>query len=218
MTIRLLFVCTAGRCRSPIAAALFEKYVTQVAPAITARSVGLKFTGESTPPIGVSLMAEHGVDLARHRSSAVTKDLVKDADIILGMTREHVRDVVAMSPEAWPKTFTIKDFVRRAERIGPPRRRQRLDDWLESVGADRNPHDLLGKDPSDEVPDPFGQRARAWNRVIDDLDDLVSRLIPALGVNNARSATRAYSQAQGDDTSSEETSAASRGKPMSEAG
>jgi protein-tyrosine-phosphatase len=149
---------------------------------VSIASVGLKFTGEPTPEIGVSVMAEHGIDLAPHRSVAVTTEAVADADLILGMTREHVRDVVGISPAAWPKTFTLKDFVRRADKVGPPRRHQRLADWLASVGEGRDPREVLGSDPDDEVPDPYGQRTKAWERVVDELDDLVSKIPRLLGV------------------------------------
>lgn len=180
--IRILFVCTAGRCRSPIAAALLEKRLGQVDAGVSIASVGLKFTGEPTPNIGVSVMAERGIDLAPHRSVSVTAETVAGADLILGMTREHVRDVVGISPAAWPKTFTLKDFVRRADKVGPPRRHQRLADWLSSVGEGRDPRDVLGSDPDDEVRDPYGQRTRAWERVVDELDDLVSKIPRLLGV------------------------------------
>jgi protein-tyrosine phosphatase len=157
---------------------------------ISVGSGGVRFTGEPTPEIGISLMSERGIDLTRHRSAAVTGDSVNEADLILGMAREHVREVVAISPSAWRKTFTLKDFTRRAERIGPPRRHQRLPDWLETVGADREPYDALGTNPGDEVPDPYGQRPRVWNRVIEDLDDLVSRILPAMGLSGQRTRTR----------------------------
>lgn len=186
MVIRLLFVCTAGRCRSPIAAALLEKRLEHLDSGLVVGSVGLKVTGEPTPEIGISLMAERGIDLAPRRSTPITKEGVIEADLILGMTREHVREIVGLSPEAWPKTFTLKDFVRRIEQMVPPRRHQRLSDWLASVGEDRDPRDVLGSHPDDEVPDPFGQRAKAWERVIDDLDDLVSRIPRALGISGTR--------------------------------
>jgi protein-tyrosine-phosphatase len=86
-----------------------------------------------------------------------------------------------MSPEAWLKTFTLKDFVRRAERAAPRRKHQRVTDWLVSVGADREPYQLLGADPEDDVIDPYGQRERVWKQVVGDIDDQVSRIVRILG-------------------------------------
>ncbi len=127
-------------------------------------------------------MAERGIDLAHHRSAPVTNEVVEEADLILGMTREHVREIVGLSPGALPKTFTLKDFVRRAEKVGPPRRHQRWEDWLTSVGQGRRPRDVLGSNSDDEVPDPYGQRVKVWQRVIDELDELVSPIPRLLGI------------------------------------
>ena len=133
------------------------------------------------PPIGVSLMTQYGIDLSSHISTPVTERSAVEAGIILAFTREHVRQVVEMSPEAWPKTFTLKDFVRRAERAGRRRRHQRVADWLITVGADRDPYQVLGADPEDDVIDPYGRRERVWKQVIGEIDELVSRLVPTLG-------------------------------------
>lgn len=194
-TINVLFVCTAGRCRSPIAAALLAKRLERAGSELSVGSGGLKFTGEPTPEIGISLMSERGIDLTRHRSAPVTAESIASANLILGMTREHVREVVAISPAAWPKTFTVKDFARRAERTGPPGRHQRLTDWLETVGTDREPYDALGTNPGDEVPDPYGQRPKVWNRVIEDLDDLVSAIASILPVGDRDAPARRYRSA-----------------------
>lgn len=185
-------MCTAGRCRSPIAAALLENRVSQIhRHGLSVGSVGLKYAGAPVPDLGVSLMAERGIDLAGHRSEPVTLNTIAASDLILGMTREHVRDIVDQAPDAWVKTFTLKDFIRRADPVGPPRRHQRLDDWLAQVGEGREGRHVLGSHPDDEIDDPYGQRAKAWEKVIEELDDLVSTLPRILGVtSHAASRTR----------------------------
>jgi protein-tyrosine phosphatase len=181
--INLLFVCTAGRCRSPMAAALLEQHLRDLGSRVTVASGGLKFTGERMPPRGVSMMARYGTDLSGHIGIPVTERSVSEADIILGMTREHVREIVAISPDAWAKTFTLKEFVRRAERAGARHRHQRVSDWLVNVGAGREPQHVLGSDSGDDIIDPFGRRRSVWKHVIADMDDLVSRIIPTLGLS-----------------------------------
>lgn len=182
-------MCTAGRCRSPVAAALLAKRLEFFDSDISVDSVGLRYTGEPIPEVGLALMSQRGIDLAEHRSSGVTAKSIADADLILGMTREHVREIVGISPDAWSKTFTLKDFVRRTQAIAPPRRHQRFADWLGLVGAGRTPQDVLGSSPDDEVSDPFGQRTKVWDRVIEDLDDLISQLPAILGAKGMRSAS-----------------------------
>ena len=168
-----------------MAAALFEQHLTDVGPRVTVASGGLKLTGERMPPRGVSMMARYGADLSSHIGTPVTDRSVSEADIILGMTREHVREIVAMSPDAWSKTFTLKDFVRRAERAGARHRHQRVSDWLVSVGADREPRHVLGADSEDDMIDPYGRRRSVWRHVIAEMDELVSRIIPTLGLSRS---------------------------------
>ena len=54
-------------------------------------------------------------------ASFLTKEILATdgADLVLTMTREHLRHVVAMDPSAWPRTFTLKEFVRRAQSVAP---------------------------------------------------------------------------------------------------
>ncbi|MFW5898921.1 MAG: hypothetical protein ACOCUN_00475 [Jiangellaceae bacterium] len=185
-TIKLLFVCTAGRCRSPIAAALFEKHLEQPRQQVTVRSVGVEYTGEPTPSIGISLLEELGIHLPSNRSTQLTTGLVDDADLVLGMTREHVRDVLELSADAWPKTFTLKEFARRVGEAAPRRRHQRLDDWLASLSEDRETYDLFSSESDDDLMDPFGQRTKVWRQVISEVDELMDKIVPALGLAQAK--------------------------------
>ena len=169
-----------------MAAALLDRQLGHLRSRVSVDSGGLRSAGEPMPSIGVSLMAHHGVDVSKHVSTQVTERSVKEADIVLGMTREHARELMAISPEAWSKTFTLKDFVRRAERAGPRHRHQRVADWLESVGANRELHDVLAADPGDDILDPYGRRSRVWKRVIDEMDDYVDRMVSVLGLSHLK--------------------------------
>ncbi|TDD98946.1 hypothetical protein [Jiangella asiatica] len=177
-SIDVLFVCTAGRCRSPVAAAMLDTYARREGVPLTGRSAALVGAHGSVPPVGITLMRERGLELAGHRSLPVTPAAITAADLVLGMEREHVREVVGRHPGAWVKTFTLKDFVRRVEKAAVRGRHQRLTDWLEHVGEGRTLAHVEGESPEDDLADPYGQRAGAWREVIDELDDLVRRLIP----------------------------------------
>jgi protein-tyrosine phosphatase len=171
----VLFVCTAGRCRSPIAAALLQFHADGAHPTIRAQSAGLMVSGEPMPNEGVSLMAARGIDLRQHTSLQVTEGLIEQADLVLGMARRHVRELVAIAPDHWSKAFIFKDFVQRSEKAGSRGRHQRLADWLESVGAGRDRRELLADRPDDDVPDPMGKRIKVWRRTIADIDHLTLR-------------------------------------------
>ncbi|PZF81015.1 hypothetical protein C1I92_23185 [Jiangella anatolica] len=176
--IDVLFVCTAGRCRSPIAAAMLDTYAPRAGSPLIGRSGALVGAHGSVPPVGITLMRERGLELGGHRSLPVTAASVASAALVLGMEREHVRAVVDAHPDAWARTFTLKDFVRRVEKAAVRGRHQRFADWLEHVGEGRTRDDVAGASPEDDIADPYGQRASVWREVIDELDDLVRRTIP----------------------------------------
>ncbi len=122
-------------------------------------------------------MAAQGLDLERHRSRAFTAEHLAGADLVLAMARRHVREAVLALPEAWPRTFTLKELVRRGEEAARRRPDQSLGGWLARVHAGRRTSDLLGDDPTDDVEDPIGAPDRIYDATAAELDDLVSRLV-----------------------------------------
>ena len=102
------------------------------------------------------------------------------ADLVLGMERRHVREAVVLLPEIMPKAFTLKELVRRGEEFGARTRGRSLEDWLVDVAGDRAPHEHLGEDPDDDVPDPLGGRLDDFDRTAHELEDLIDRLADLL--------------------------------------
>jgi protein-tyrosine phosphatase len=78
---RLLVVCQGNLCRSPYLAAL----LTRLLPDTEVTSAGLIGAGRAVPPHALTLAAQRGVALAGHRSRLVTRDLVRDAQIVIVM-------------------------------------------------------------------------------------------------------------------------------------
>jgi hypothetical protein len=96
------------------------------------------------------------------------------------MAREHVREAVLLHPDAWPRSFTLKELVRRGEEAGPRSADQPLVEWLDKVQAGRSRSDLLGVSVDDDVADPIGQRRPVYEKTADELDDLTRRLAALL--------------------------------------
>lgn len=138
-------------------------------------SAGLLPGGYPPPAEGVEVMAGRGIDTSGHRSRTLEPKLIEAADLVLGMGREHVRTVVTIDPEAWGRSFTLKEVVRRGEAAGP--RSEDLEVWLARVGADRDPANLVGASLHDDVADPIGQDLDAWEQVAAELEALVDRLV-----------------------------------------
>jgi protein-tyrosine phosphatase len=188
-SLHLLIVCTANRCRSPIAATWLRSKVAldEVArDRIEVRSAGFLEPGQAVPELGVALMAHRAVDVSGHRSATLDRAILEWADLILPMERTHVRRIVAGVPELWSRTFTIKEFVRRATQVGPRAAGTQLDVWLAEVGAGRRLQDLVGPSADDDVRDPFAAKRRVWQSVIDELDGLTAQVVTLLGVTPDR--------------------------------
>jgi len=91
----------------------------------------------------VAVMAKRGFDLSTHQSRRLEEIQVATADLVVGMTREHVREAIVLDPTAWSRSFTFKELVRRARRH--PRGDEPLDQWLAALASDRQPEDLLDR-------------------------------------------------------------------------
>lgn len=64
----------------------------------------------------IEVMRGKGIDtIMAHRATPVYDELVKEADLILTMTRSHKETLLQRYPEVGEKLFTLKEFTRRAE-------------------------------------------------------------------------------------------------------
>jgi protein-tyrosine phosphatase len=140
-------------------------------------SAGLLRPGLPASQHGIDIGAERGLDLSAHRSQAMTRDLLRTHDLVLGMAREHVREAVVLDPALWPRTFTLKELVRRGEAIGARRPGEPFADWLARAGQGRRIAELTGASPADDVADPYGGPRSAYDRMAAELDDLLDRLV-----------------------------------------
>lgn len=61
----------------------------------------------------VHLLQEEGVDIRRHRSRPLSLDMIKRADLVLGMTPFHVQTAFRMTEAARGKTYLLKEYVGR---------------------------------------------------------------------------------------------------------
>ena len=86
----ILFVCTANRYRSPIAAACFkdELIKRELEKGWDILSAGT-WTLDGLPPMSDAIhkAKQLGLDIQEHRSRAVTADMLQQADLVLVMER-----------------------------------------------------------------------------------------------------------------------------------
>ena len=177
MTTRVLFVCTANVVRSPIAAELLKLRVQDVDPDVVVESAGLREAQRLLDDGALGALDGHGVDLRPHRSRRLDAAMVAPATMVIGLEREHAREAVLLDPSAWPRTFTLKEIVRRGEAIGSRQPGESIEAWIGRVHADRTQRDLLGSDPIDDIADPYGGPPGEYEEAAEEIDDLVTRLV-----------------------------------------
>jgi protein-tyrosine-phosphatase len=119
-------------------------------------SVGLLEGGHPMVDEALIALGPDGASMASHRSKTLSVSDVREADIIFGMTREHVREVVVLVPEAWGRTFTLKEFVRRSQMFHPWLPEQPVATWLAGIHQGRERQEMQGDSPEDDVADPIG--------------------------------------------------------------
>ena len=107
--MNILFVCTGNTCRSPMAAALFNKIATEKNLDVRIESAGLFASdGENASNEAIIAMQKYDIDLLGHHAQSVNAELLEKSDIILTMTAAHKMVLMQSAPE---KVFTICEFA-----------------------------------------------------------------------------------------------------------
>jgi protein-tyrosine phosphatase len=172
----VLVLCTANVCRSPMAAAMLARRLATLGVTVPVRSAGMTGGGDLPHPEAVSVMARYGIEIRPHRSRIVCAADLTPASLVLAMTRDHLRHAAITEPGVWPRAFTLKELIRRAERIGPRPPGEPFSGWLSRAHEGRARTSLLGDSPDDDVADPAGGPLRGYADTADLLDRLVTRL------------------------------------------
>lgn len=151
---------------------------------VSVASCGMLESGRSAPREVQAVMADRGLDVSAHLSRQMTPAIVKHASLILGMERQHVREIVTTEPSAFAHTFTLPEIVRRLDALSDTERapieRGDLESVLAVLGKDRTRRDLLGRSDADEVDDPIGRPMRAFVKAADEIESLVAQLVAHL--------------------------------------
>ena len=99
-----LVVCTGNINRSAVAARL----LAEAAPWLEVRSAGtLGREGVPSSPVSVEAAAQVGADIGGHRSSALSKEALRRADVVLAMDLGHAEAIARLCPSALRRTLLL---------------------------------------------------------------------------------------------------------------
>jgi protein-tyrosine phosphatase len=103
---KILFVCVGNVCRSPMAACILSKHLTD--PSFSISSAGIAaLVDEPMDPLACEVLKKHGYPDAGHKAIQLQRAHVQDADLILVMEKSLIDVVLRIAPEARGKIFTL---------------------------------------------------------------------------------------------------------------
>lgn len=109
----ILLVCTGNSCRSIMAEGYLKRRLKELGKEILVESTGTgTISGFKPSHEAIESMREIGIDVSGYKSSALTKEVVDKADVILVMAPMHKETIVGMAPVAEDKIFYLREFAK----------------------------------------------------------------------------------------------------------
>lgn len=178
-TVRILLICTANQCRSPMAEAILSDIASRRGLDVALASAGFLHDGEEATDLACRAVAKIGLDLRAHRSRVCGVELPAAADLILTMERAHLFQIAQLDPSAIDRSFTLVELARLA--AASPRDGDPADfaQWVAALHSGRDAGRILHMGRSDDVADPTGRSLRQHRRTAERLVELLATVADA---------------------------------------
>ena len=147
-TKKVLFVCTANVCRSPMAAAIFDALAEDNGLAAHAESAGVAaLVGQPISSNAEVALQEIGIPSQNHPGARqVGEEMLEEADLVLTMGPRHTATIRREFGEFAPKVRTLPEYA----------------------GGDSS---------HEEIPDPYGGPLISYHASVQQLLGLVSSVV-----------------------------------------
>jgi protein-tyrosine phosphatase len=119
----ILLVCSGNVCRSPMAAGLLRQNLLDrnLAAGYRVASAGTwALDGQPASANAIAAMAERGIDITDHVAHTLTAEDVSAADLILGMSQEHVEVIRITWPQYRWKAHRLSEMSGKRRDIQDP--------------------------------------------------------------------------------------------------
>jgi protein-tyrosine phosphatase len=113
----LLAVCTGNVCRSP---AVERLLANKLGPTVTVSSAGTHaLVGHPISDPMAALLLDSGIEPDSFEARRLSENMLKEADLVLTMTRAQRGLVVELWPAAVRRAFTLREFARLLNAVDP---------------------------------------------------------------------------------------------------
>lgn len=194
---RIVVVCTANICRSPIAERLLrhsldnDAWRLQRDIPIIVTSAGTRATDRPLPEDTVAELVRLGLPTSPHTPVLLDPVVLEKADLVLGLTRDHRRSIVRVAPRLSTRAFTLVEFDRvlnfiRTERASaiPQYDSLAAGDFLReitSMAARLRGSMPPAGDPSElDIEDPYNCGTAVYRRVADRIAGSTGSIVDSL--------------------------------------
>jgi protein-tyrosine-phosphatase len=115
---KVLIVCTANVCRSPMGEAILSRMIKEKKwdNSLQVESAGIyAMDGQKSSDLTLEVCRENRLDLSDHRSRSITPHDIQNSDLILCMTPDHKQDLDHFFAGEQEKILTLREYGRTKE-------------------------------------------------------------------------------------------------------